>query len=36
MISVGALVFLLRFDLTEDAHARVRAKLDAREAAAAG
>ena len=36
MISVGALVFLLRFDLTEDAHASVRAKLDAREAAAAG
>ena len=35
MISVGALVFLLRFDLTEDAHASVRAKLDAREAAAA-
>ena len=36
MISVGALVFLLRFDLTEEAHASVRAKLDAREAAAAG
>ena len=36
MISAGALVFLLRFDLTEAAHARVRARLDAREAAASG
>ena len=35
MISLGALVFLFRFDLTEEAHARVRAALDARESAAA-
>ena len=31
MLSLGALVFLFRFDLTEKAHARVRAALDARE-----
>ncbi len=36
MLSLGALVFLFRFDLTEAAHARVRARLDAREAAASG
>ena len=36
MLTLGALVFLFRFDLTVEAHARVRAALDAREAAAAG
>ena len=36
MLTLGALVFLFRFDLTEEEHARIRARLDAREAAAAG
>ena len=34
MITAGALVFLFKFDLTEEAHAKIRAQLDAREASA--